>query len=175
MFFTIAMVVWRSALMNAVYAISLYFILSIPSLSWIHNEALYLWMRFVIMMPSCMVSTWSYLSSSLTHLPIVTWKFRTSPIKVSWYSQSILISSWSQWFHLRNQGIMSYPPLNDIYSGESSVKGTVRLVILNTSPFDILIPSDNILGNSEPILLGPEIFSPNSPGYMTTEGGNQNF
>ena len=85
MFFTISMVVWRSALMKDVYDRALYFILSMPSLAWIYNEALYLWMWFSIMMPSYMVPTWSYLSSSLPNLPIMTWRFITSPIKVYWY------------------------------------------------------------------------------------------
>ena len=50
----------------------------------------------------------------------------------------------------------------------------MRLVILTTPPFDLLIPSDNIIGNHEPLLLGPEIFTPISPGCMTTEGDPQN-
>ena len=103
-------------------------------------------MCFSILMPLYMVPTWSYISSSLPHLPIMSWRFRISPIKVSCYSQSRLFSSCSQWFYLCNKSVVSYPHLlSDISYGEGSVKGTVLLVVFNTPPFDILMPSDNII------------------------------
>ena len=139
------MVVWISASMKYVYDKALHFILYIPSLYWRSNEALYLEMCFAILMPSYMVPAWSYLSSSLPPLPIMYWIFRTSPLKVSWYSHSWIFSSWSQWYHLRNQAVVSSPLL--IYYGAGSVKVTVRCVILTTPPFDLLMPSDNIIDN----------------------------
>ena len=110
LFFTIAIVVLISALMKAVYDRSLYFILSIPYLAWRANEALCLLMWFTILMPSYMVRNWSYISSYLKPLQIVTWRFRISPIKISWYLHSILFSSCSQRFHLRYQENCVFPP-----------------------------------------------------------------
>ena len=69
---------------------------------------------------------------------------------------------------------MSSPLLSDISYGESSVKDTVRLVIVTTSPFDILIPSDDIIAFAEPLLLGTEIFPTISPGCMTIAGDPKN-
>ena len=54
-------------------------------------------------------------------------------------------SSWSQLFHLRDKSVVSSPLLSGISYGAGSVKGTVRLVILTTPPFDLLMPSDNII------------------------------
>ena len=148
MLFTMAMVVWISALMKDLYDRALYFILYIHYLSWRPNEALCIAIWFSIMIPSYVVPNWSYLSSSLPPLPIVTWRFIMSPIKVSLYSQSIPLFCWSQWFHFRNQAIMYPPPLSDISYEAGLVKGTVRLVVLTTSPFDHMVPSDNIISAS---------------------------
>ena len=101
-------------------------------------------MSFSILIPPYMVPTWYYIFSSLPPLAIMAWKFRTSPIKLSWYSQIIIFSSWSQWFHLRNKPFVFFL-LSDISYGAGSVKGTVPLVIFTTPPFDILIPSDNTI------------------------------
>ena len=144
-FFMVAMVVWGSALITGRYDRALYFILSIPYLAWIRNESLCLEMWFTILMPSYMVPTWYYFSYYLSPLTIISWSFISPPIKVSWYSHSRLFSSWSKCFHLSNKAVVYSPPLSDIYYRAGSVKCTVHLVILNTTPFDLLMPSYNII------------------------------
>ena len=145
-FFTVAMVVWSSAFMADFSDRALDFILYISYLALRSNEIPCLEICFSIMIPFHMVPTLSSLSSSLPPLPIVAWRFRTSPIKVSCYSQIRCFSSWSQWCYFCSQAILFPLPLSDIYYGAGSMKGTVQLVILTTSPFAIRIPSGNSIG-----------------------------
>ena len=127
---TMAVLFWNSDSITDISERDLYFILFMPSFCWISKEVPCLEIYFSVLMPSHIFPTWSSLPLSLPPLSITPFIFNTYPIKLSWSSWSIIISSWSQWFQVLIHAKVPSPLINYMSSGEIYMDRNLQLAIL---------------------------------------------
>ena len=142
-FLTKAIVDWSYAFIAAVSVKAMAFTLSIYSFDYSARSKPFLAVCLAKQMPSHMVTNWHLPPSSRPPILIKACRFNTSPINSSWSFRICPFSCCSRRCHLCIHAIVSPSLLTNKYLGSDSINGTTSFYTLTSSPFYMVIPSDN--------------------------------